>query len=59
MEGLAASQWSSWSSQIKKLNSFFDNNKISIDGSTSLSMSENIRKIWSYGWNFMEINGHS
>ena len=31
----------------------FDNNKISIDGSTSLSVSDNYKKdLEAYGWNF-------
>jgi transketolase len=38
----------------------FDNNSISIDGPTSLTVSDNFKKRFeSYGWDYIDVNGHN
>ena len=44
--------------KIKNLEMLFDNNSISIDGPTSLAVSDNYKKRFeSYGWEYILING--
>jgi transketolase len=45
--------------RLKNLVLLFDNNSISIDGPTSLAVSDNFKKRFqSYGWDYIEIDGH-
>ena len=46
--------------KLKNLILFFDNNSVSIDGPTSLAVSDNYKKRFeSYGWDYIEIDGHN
>jgi transketolase len=46
--------------KLKNLVMLFDNNSISIDGPTSLAVSDNYKKRFeSYGWEYVLINGHN
>lgn len=45
---------------LSKLIVFFDDNSISIDGETNLSVSEDtLKRYRSYGWNTYEVDGHN
>ena len=61
MEGLSHESSSlSGHLSLSKLIVFFDDNSISIDGNTNLSVSEDsIKRYKSYGWNTYEVNGHN
>ena len=46
--------------KLKNLILLFDNNSISIDGPTNLSVSDNYKKRFnSYGWDYLEVDGHN
>jgi transketolase len=46
--------------KLKNLVMLFDNNSISIDGPTSLAVSDNYKKRFeSYGWEYVLIDGHN
>ena len=46
--------------KLRNLILLFDNNSVSIDGPTNLTVSDNHEKRFkSYGWDFININGHN
>ncbi len=45
--------------KLGRLIVYYDDNKISIDGGTELSFTENVKdRFASYGWHVQEVNGH-
>lgn len=45
--------------KLGRLIVFYDDNKISIDGSTDLSFTENVQaRFRAYGWHVLEVDGH-
>ena len=45
--------------KLGRLIVFYDDNKISIDGSTDLSFTENVQERFrAYGWHVLEVDGH-
>ena len=60
MEGISHEAMSLAGQFKKKFNYVFLKSLKSIDGSTSLSVSDNYKKRFeSYGWDYIDINGHN